>query len=225
MINDLFTTRNSKEIVKLNAKLALSSKVTAEYQQLIGELQSRENGLQSIKSAMDASSAAIMMVDRDLIIHYVNQASIRLFTDNAAEFKAVFPLFDPAKMIGTCIDVLHKNPQHQRQMLANAALLPLKTDIKVGKLIISALITATYGQQGQHVGNVLEWRDVTAERLKAIADLDAVGQLSAISSLQGVVELGLDGSIIKVNALYLEMLGYTEQELVGQHVSKVLAPS
>lgn len=224
MINHLFTTKNSKEIVKLNAMAVLKAKEIAEQQQLISELQSRTDGLLSIKSAMDGSSAAIMMVDRDFIVSYVNQASIQLFSDNAAEFKAAFPLFSPAKMIGTCIDVFHKNPQHQRQMLANAALLPFKTDIKVGQLTIALYVTATYSQQGLHIGNVLEWRDVSAERLKAVADLDAVGQLAAINSLQGVIELGLDGTILKVNALYLAMLGYSEQELLGQHVSKVLDP-
>lgn len=224
MINHLFTTKNSKEIVKLNAMSVLKAKEIAEQQQFIGELQSREDGLLSIKSAMDGSSAAIMMVSRDFIINYVNPASINLFRDNAAVFKAAFPLFDPDKMLGTCIDVFHKNPQHQRQMLANPTLLPFKTDIKVGPLIIALYVTATYCKKGLYAGNVLEWRNVSAERRKAAEDADAVGQLAAISSLQGVVEVGLDGTILKANEIYLKMLGYTENELAGQHMSLVLDP-
>jgi methyl-accepting chemotaxis protein len=224
MINDLFTTKNSKEIVKLNAMSVLKAKEIAEQQQFIGELQSREDGLLSIKSAMEGSSAAIMMVNRDFIITYVNQASIDLFRDNAAEFKAAFPLFEPEKMIGSCIDVFHKNPQHQRQMLANTALLPFKTDIKVGQLTIALYVTATYCKKGLYAGNVLEWRNVSAERRKAAEDADAVGQLAAINNLQGVVEVGLDGTILKANEIYLKMLGFSEAELVGQHMSIVLDP-
>jgi methyl-accepting chemotaxis protein len=224
MINHLFTTKNSKEIVKLNAMAALKAKELEEQQQLISELQSREDELLSIKSAMEGSSAAIMMVNRDFIITYVNSASIQLFNDNAAEFKTVFPLFEPAVILGTCIDVFHKSPLHQRQMLANVTLLPFKTDIKVGSLTIALYVTATYCKKGLYAGNVLEWRNVTAERRKAAEDADSLGQLAAISRLQGVVEVDLDGTILKANEIYLNMLGYTENELTGQHMSIVLDP-
>ncbi len=65
-------------------------------------------------------------------------------------------------------------------------------------------------------------RDITEQKLK---DMDFVGQLNAIGKSQGVIELDLEGYIIKVNQTYCEMLGYQEQDLLEKHVSMVLDPT
>ena len=64
--------------------------------------------------------------------------------------------------------------------------------------------------------------DVTEQKLR---NADFESQITAIGKSQGVIEIGLDGTVLKVNQTYLEMLGYTESELVGQPVSKVLDPA
>ena len=64
--------------------------------------------------------------------------------------------------------------------------------------------------------------DVTEQKIR---NADFEGQIAAIGKSQGVVELSLDGTILKANEVYLNMLGYTEQALIGQHVSMVIDPS
>lgn len=61
--------------------------------------------------------------------------------------------------------------------------------------------------------------DVTEQKLR---NADFEGQIAAIGKSQGLVELDLDGIITKANAVYLNMLGYTEQELLGKHAGIVL---
>lgn len=61
--------------------------------------------------------------------------------------------------------------------------------------------------------------DITEQKIKS-ADFE--GQITAIGKSQGVIELGLDGTVLKANQTYLNMLGYAENELVGHHVSIVL---
>lgn len=222
MITQLFTAKKTKEITRLTALAEENNKRILEHEQLIDTLTVQQDALLLIKRALEGSSAAIMMIDRDFIVTYVNEASHRLFNDNAAEFKSAFPSFDPAKIMGTCIDVFHKKPEHQRQMLNNTAILPFKTDIKVANLTIALNVTATYSQSGKHSGHMLEWRDVSAVRRKTLEDLDALGQLAAINSTQGVIEIALDGTILKANAIYHNMLGYNENELQGRPVSMVL---
>ncbi|MDP3744953.1 MAG: PAS domain S-box protein [Methylotenera sp.] len=63
--------------------------------------------------------------------------------------------------------------------------------------------------------------DITEQKIR---NADFEGQIDAIGKSQGVVELSLDGMILKANAVYLNMLGYTEQEIVGKHVSMVMDP-
>ncbi len=106
---DLF--KNKNEIIKLKSEQSLKDKVIAEKESQIQALIAREQALLAIKSAMGGSSAAIMMVDRDFIVTYVNEATNTLFTENAVELKRAFPSFDASKIVGTCIDVFHKHPE------------------------------------------------------------------------------------------------------------------
>jgi methyl-accepting chemotaxis protein len=219
---DLF--KNKKEIEKLISEQQFKDNVIAEKEAQIQALMARERALLAIRSAIEGSSTAIMVVDRDFIVTYVNEASNALFTENTAEFKKAFPSFDASKIIGTCIDVFHKNPEHQRKMLADTSRLPFKTDIKVSSLILALYVTAVYDAHKNYIGNTLEWCDVTALRKRELEDFDNRMQKEAIDRFQGAVEISLDGIIIFANETYLKILGYTYSELVGQHVGIVLEP-
>ena len=58
--------------------------------------------------------------------------------------------------------------------------------------------------------------DVTARRLRA-ADFE--GQLNAVSKAQAVIEFNLDGTIIKANDNFLNVMGYSLEEVQGKHHS------
>jgi len=46
-----------------------------------------------------------------------------------------------------------------------------------------------------------------------------LGQLKAISKIQGVIEFDLKGNIIAVNENFVNVTGYSEKEIVGNHHS------
>lgn len=86
-------------------------------------------------------------------------------------------------------------------------------------------IQAVYAPVKDEVGRVSKVvklaTDVTAQRLKT-ADFE--GQLSAISKAQAVIEFSLDGKIITANENFLQTLGYSLQEIQGQHHSLFVDP-
>ena len=123
--------------------------------------------LTRMRGAIEGSAAAVMMVDRDLIITYANPATVEMVGKNIEEFRSVFPGFNADKLIGTCIDNFHKNPAHQRRILENPRNLPHRADIRIGKLSFSLNVTAIIDEAGQYVGNSLEWADVTQARAEA----------------------------------------------------------
>lgn len=180
------------------------------------------NALGRMKAAVDNATTAIMMVDKDLVINYVNRATIDLMTKYDADFRSAFPGFDPQKLIGTCIDVFHKQPSHQRNMLANPKNMPRKADIRVGKVAIEMNVSAAYDGDGTHIGSTLEWFDVTARQLKAV---DAQGQVDAISKSLAVIEFDLEGKVLNANENFLSALGYRLDEIVGKHHSMFVEPS
>lgn len=84
----------------------------------------------TLRASLDNVTTALMMVDRDLIVTYVNEATKTLLAENESVFQSVFDGFDAANIIGTCVDVFHTNPAHQRALLNDLSKLPWKTDIK-----------------------------------------------------------------------------------------------
>ena len=70
---------------------------------------------------------AVMTCDlKDFRINYVNKATI----DGLKSIKDALPI-DPDDIMGQSIDIFHKNPAHQRKLLADPSNLPFKTHITV----------------------------------------------------------------------------------------------
>jgi PAS domain S-box-containing protein len=63
--------------------------------------------------------------------------------------------------------------------------------------------------------NMEELQATQEEMQRSQAETDST--LSAIHSSQSVAEYGVDGSLTKVNSNYLELFGYTQDEVVGEH--------
>ncbi|MEJ0049063.1 MAG: methyl-accepting chemotaxis protein [Rhodospirillales bacterium] len=64
--------------------------------------------------------------------------------------------------------------------------------------------------------------DITAEKLQAA---DFSGQLAAISKAQAVIEFGMDGRVLTANPNFLNAVGYTIDEVRGQHHSMFVDPA
>ena len=171
-----------------------------------------------IRTAIDNASVAVMMIDRDLIVTFVNPATRQLMATNAEVFRTAYPGFDPNKVIGACIDVFHKNPEHQRRMLALPRQDPHRAEIAIGDLRFSLRISSVIDTEGAYTGNVLEWADVTEARKNQ-------GMLDAINKSQGVIEFSLDGVVQDANANFLAVLGYSLAEIKGQPHSLFVDPA
>ena len=179
----------------------------------------RGHDVAKLKAGMvDKVSSALMMINRDFMVTYVNEPTRELLTKNEAAFRALWPSFDADKIVGTCIDTFHKNPAHQRKLLADPSRLPIQTEITVGDLKIALLVNGAFDSRNNLVGNILEWRDVTTERLNA-------GMLEAINKAQAVIEFTPDGKIEGANENFLKALGYTLDEIKGQHHSMLVDPA
>ncbi|MEY4577811.1 MAG: hypothetical protein RL701_2514 [Pseudomonadota bacterium] len=122
----------------------------------------------TIRAALDGTTVAVMTVDRDLIVTYANRATHELLRKYEAEFRAAFPTFRAEALIGTCIDIFHKKPEYQRRILADPTRMPHVADIHVGRLIFQINVTAVLDAAGKHVGNGLEWQEVTQIRAREL---------------------------------------------------------
>ena len=171
------------------------------------------------KCALNEVQTAIMMVDLDLNITYVNEGTKNLLSENADTFKQAWPNFDSRDMVGQCIDQFHKDPSHQRKLLANPANLPFNTDITIGDLSFLLNVFAQYDADNNYIGCTLEWENVTELRMHEKKNADNESIINAIDRSQALIEFDMDGTIIRANDIFLQLLGYHENEIIGQHHS------
>lgn len=183
------------------------------------------NQAAALRSAVNSITTAVMMVDRDLRITYLNDASRQLFQKHGDRFRQVFVGFDPDKMLGECIDRFHRDPSHQRKLLSDPRNLPYVTDIQVLDLTIRLQVSAVIDDNGKYIGSCLEWADMTAARAneKALAVYQA--SFDAVSKVQAIIEFNLDGTIVTANDNFLNALGYTLPEIQGKHHSIFVEPA
>jgi methyl-accepting chemotaxis protein len=93
---------------------------------------------------------------------------------------------------------------------------------KGGKEIwIEASYNPIFDANGKPYKVVKYATNITAQKLQAA---DYSGQLAAISKAQAVIEFTLDGKILTANENFLSTLGYTLDEVKGQHHSMFAEP-
>ncbi len=173
-------------------------------------------GIQSSASksqltALNAVTANIMIADKHLNITFMNEAVKTLLSEVESDLRKELPKFEVATLIGKNIDVFHKNPSHQRNMLS-ALQNRHKATIKIGSQIFD--LTVTPLKSGNEVtGFVVEWFNAK-ERL---LNVDYTAQIAAISRSQAIIEFNTDGEIITANTNFLRLMGYTLEEIKGKH--------
>jgi len=177
----------------------------------VTELRDKDNEATRLQGMVDGSMSAMMMIDRDFVITYANGATLALLKKHEATMREVFPGFSADSIMGTCIDVFHKNPDHQRKMLSNPDNLPYQTDINVGPLKFALNVTAVMDTGGNYIGNSLEWSDVTEVRKNA---METARLESAVNGAESnIMMCDEDLNIVYANPSVVKMLAARQSEL------------
>ncbi len=172
----------------------------------------RENVLDSlVGSALGSMHANVMLADTDLTIRYVNPSLAAFLRTAEPELKAELPRFSVDGLVGSNIDIFHKNPSHQRGMLARMTETH-KATIWIGKQAFDLIVTPLQ-KDGQRLGFVVEWADANARLL----NLDYAAQIAAIGRSQAIIAFKPDGTIMSANQKFLDVMGYRLDEIVGKH--------
>lgn len=178
---------------------------------LVPNTQKKELELLKARNAqsLEGSSTAIMMADADLNITYVNGAVKTLLRKLEDEIRAALPKFSVDNLIGQNIDIFHKNPAHQRTMLA--ALKEKHTAaISIGEANLELTLVPLFDENNNSIGTMVEWVDQTDILTKT-------AMLDALDKSQAVIEFTPKGIIKHANANFLNTMGYTLPEIKGQH--------
>ena len=169
-------------------------------------------------SVLDALHTNVMLADASLTITYINPALSQVMRAAEADLRRELPQFNAAALVGANVDMFHKNPAQQRQMLASLAA-PHATTISLGARVFDVVITPVLEKQ-QRAGFVIEWSDA-CNRLQTANDLST---MQALSRTQAIIEFTTDGTIVDANDKFLHTMGYRLDEIKGQHHSLFVDP-
>lgn len=188
----------------------------------VTEARAKEIEVKRLSSAVDGAQANLMLCDADLNITYANPAVIEMLRNRQMELRKIWPGLDVDNLTGTCIDGFHKNPAHQRALLSDASRLPARAEIVVGDLEFEVNATMVTGPNGEYMGNMVEWKDITeqkdAERqIEGMIDGAVAGQLDkriATEDYTGFLR-GLGEGINKLMDAVVEPVQETKRIISG----------
>ena len=144
---------------------------------------------QRLQNMMDNVNINVMLTDLDLTLTYVNPASVRTLQG----LQAYLPIAAD-KVLGQKIDIFHKDPSHQRRMLASDKNLPHRAKIKLGPETLDLNVVAIYDKDRKYIGAMVTWAVIT-DRVHMADDFERNVQtvVSVVSSSATELEASAQG--------------------------------
>ncbi|MEM9190893.1 MAG: methyl-accepting chemotaxis protein [Myxococcota bacterium] len=128
---------------------------------VVTEKRALERRMAQVHSMVENAPTNCMYADLDLVIQYANPKSL----ETLRRLEPHLPL-RADELVGSCIDVFHKRPEHQRRILRDPKNLPHRAQIALGPETLDLLVSPIYDHEGEYLGPMLTWEVIT-ERIEA----------------------------------------------------------
>lgn len=178
-----------------------------------------ENAFAHLRSVVDNLGTNVLIANADRELVYMNERSEETLRAIEEIIEAELGL-TVDELLGGSLDRFHGARKREiAKLLSKASNLPIKVDIRLGPLTLSLEVNAVLDENGDYVGQVVNWEDVTQARKTEMQNNDFAGQIAAIGKAQAVIQFNMDGTIITANDNFLNTLGYSLGEIQGKHHS------
>jgi len=216
---------NSERVAMVVEWKDLTAVRAAESAEAAARAQAESRALENlrIRTALDNVSSCVMMADTDNNIIYMNDTVREMFENAESDIRMDLPEFEVKRLVGTNIDVFHKDPAHQ-QRLVSALQNTLKSEVRVGGRTFRFIANPVVDAHGKRLGTAVEWLDRTKE-VAIEQELESIVAAARSGELGQRVELdGKEGFFrhigVGINALLDDL-----KEVVGEVDSTLQAMS
>ncbi|WP_194270117.1 methyl-accepting chemotaxis protein [Candidatus Methylospira mobilis] len=169
-----------------------------------------------IKFALDGSAASTMITDNEANIVYLNNAQIEMFKMAEQDLRTIYPDFDATRLLGKNIDIFHRNPAHQRNLLKKLSN-PATSTITVGPRSFRIAMSPVINDKGERLGIAAGWIDFTAEQ--AIErEVDSIVQAAVEGDFNKRITLGGKEGFIKQLSININRLMEVSSEGLNEVV-------
>lgn len=160
------------------------------------------------RSMVDQVPVNVMYCDNELVIRYMNAASRRTFQKLAHLLPVAVD-----QMVGSSIDVFHRNPAHQRRILGDARSFPHHARFSLGPETLDFEAMAVTDPTGARVGTMVTWSLVT-DRVHTATQVTeaATGVAGAIEQMRASI-----GEIARSSSHAASVAGQASHEAAEAH--------
>ncbi len=156
--------------------LTLAMEVNAFYDEAgeyVGQVVNWEDATRARKAEFESAKMSAMienapinmiLADTEFNITYVNPATVK----NLKPLMHLLPV-SLDKVVGSNVDIFHKNPAYQRRILSNPKSFPHNAIIDLGDQKLDLLVSGIYDKQGAYLGPMVTWSNLT-DKLKLEAE-------------------------------------------------------
>jgi methyl-accepting chemotaxis protein len=127
----------------------------------VSERRRSDAEMSRLLSMLDNSPTNVLLADLDLKIIYVNPASLATLR----KLERHLPV-KAENVLGSNIDIFHRDPSYQRKILASDKNLPVRAQIAIGPEQADLLVTAIYDRNKKYLGPMVTWELIT-EKVEA----------------------------------------------------------
>lgn len=160
VINPIFDSNNTYIYAALNWSI-ITDKVKI------------EKSTERLNQMIDKMPINAMMCDPEtFVVTYANETCI----NTLRTLEQYLPI-KADDLVGTCIDVFHKDPTHQRRILSDPSNLPWNAHINLGAEILDLNVSAITDTDGAYLAPMLTWSIITAQSTVEKAVQEAVGSV------------------------------------------------
>ena len=128
-----------------------------------------------LKLGFDHLSVGVIVTDIERNIAYINRSAVNILSNAEEDIRSDLPHFSVNALIGKNIDLFHKNPAHQINIL-NSLVHTVEHIISLGGRPLSVKTTAITDEFEQRIGYMAEVEDITVKEKNKLDLQDSRGQ-------------------------------------------------
>lgn len=157
---------------------------------IVTEKERAEKEQRRLLQMIDKMPINVMTCDPESFeINYVNQTSV----DTLTPLEGHLPI-KATEMLGSSIDIFHKNPAHQRALLSDPKNLPWRANIRLGPEVLRLDISKIEDDAGNYQGPMLTWSVISdqiavAEQVSGVVNaMDTIAD-NLVSTSSGMITI------------------------------------
>lgn len=157
-----------------------------------------------IQAMVEGAPVNMMICDRDLVITYLNPASLRTLKT----IEHLLPV-KAEQVLGQSLDIFHKDPSNQRKVLSSDKNLPHREQVILGTETLDLSVAAVYDNRRVYTAVMVSWEVIT-QKLKMERDIVEAAERdkvraaelqSKVEELLSVVTLAAQGDLTRTTTV------------------------